>query len=242
MTRRRGRRRGKLLDDINPLKAELNPICHLLALLGAHHILHVSRIRVKERRGYSSFEGGSSRSHYVESWLWTRLRTCRKTLLNEWIPLHVHYDRHARNLRYHVRLINCEEHFRAFSTHCAVHNFCLLWGTFETHNDTLCRLLAASMSGRFFCLHYEAGSSVHLVIPCPCNFILFSESWEGGGWVGEMIQINRQKPRIWVCKSHMAGQPCHTLLRLTRTAPGAVNTDPRLRLAATQILWDVLLN
>jgi len=26
--------------------AELNPICHLLALLGAHHILHVSRIRV----------------------------------------------------------------------------------------------------------------------------------------------------------------------------------------------------
>jgi len=31
----------------NPLNAELNPICHLLALLGAHHILHVSRIRVK---------------------------------------------------------------------------------------------------------------------------------------------------------------------------------------------------
>jgi hypothetical protein len=30
----------------NPLKTELNPICHLLALLGAHHILHVSRIRV----------------------------------------------------------------------------------------------------------------------------------------------------------------------------------------------------
>jgi len=31
----------------NPLNAELNPICHLLAFLGAHHILHVSRIRVK---------------------------------------------------------------------------------------------------------------------------------------------------------------------------------------------------
>ena len=27
---------------INPLNAELNPICHLLALLGAHHILHIS--------------------------------------------------------------------------------------------------------------------------------------------------------------------------------------------------------
>jgi len=34
------------LGFINPLNAELNPICHLLALLGAHHILHVSRIRV----------------------------------------------------------------------------------------------------------------------------------------------------------------------------------------------------
>jgi len=31
---------------INPLNTELNPICHLLALLEAHHILHVSRIRV----------------------------------------------------------------------------------------------------------------------------------------------------------------------------------------------------
>jgi len=29
----------------NPLNAELIPICHLLALLGAHHIFHVSRIR-----------------------------------------------------------------------------------------------------------------------------------------------------------------------------------------------------
>ena len=32
---------------INPLNAKLNPICHLLALLGAHLIFHVSRIRVK---------------------------------------------------------------------------------------------------------------------------------------------------------------------------------------------------
>ena len=34
---------------VNPLHVELNPICHLLALLGAHHILHISRIRVKLR-------------------------------------------------------------------------------------------------------------------------------------------------------------------------------------------------
>jgi len=32
---------------INPLNAELNPICHLLALLEVRHILHVSRVRVK---------------------------------------------------------------------------------------------------------------------------------------------------------------------------------------------------
>ena len=31
---------------LNPLNAELNPICYLLALL-AHHFLHVSRIIVK---------------------------------------------------------------------------------------------------------------------------------------------------------------------------------------------------
>ena len=32
---------------LNPLKAELNPIYHLLTLLGVHPIFHVSRIRVK---------------------------------------------------------------------------------------------------------------------------------------------------------------------------------------------------
>jgi hypothetical protein len=40
----------KRLIDIkfNPINADLNPICHLLALLGARHILHVSRIRVNK--------------------------------------------------------------------------------------------------------------------------------------------------------------------------------------------------
>jgi len=33
---------------LKPLNAEFYPIWHLLALLGAHHILHVSRIRVKK--------------------------------------------------------------------------------------------------------------------------------------------------------------------------------------------------
>jgi len=36
------------LVDINPLNAELNPICHLLPLLGAHHIFHVIGLRVNK--------------------------------------------------------------------------------------------------------------------------------------------------------------------------------------------------
>jgi hypothetical protein len=38
-----------MTSNINPLNPELNPICHLLTLLGAHHILHVSRMRVNVR-------------------------------------------------------------------------------------------------------------------------------------------------------------------------------------------------
>ena len=36
---------------INPLNAELNPICHLLALLGGATIVVVSRLRVKREAG-----------------------------------------------------------------------------------------------------------------------------------------------------------------------------------------------
>ena len=35
-----------VMTCINPLNAELNPICHLLVLVGPQHILHVSRVRV----------------------------------------------------------------------------------------------------------------------------------------------------------------------------------------------------
>jgi len=37
-------------QPLNPLIAELNPICLLLALLGAHRILHVSGVRVNVRK------------------------------------------------------------------------------------------------------------------------------------------------------------------------------------------------
>jgi len=39
----------KILSNVNnPSNAKLNFICHFLVLLGAHPILHLSRIRVKE--------------------------------------------------------------------------------------------------------------------------------------------------------------------------------------------------
>jgi hypothetical protein len=38
---------SQLPEQFNPLNPKLNPICSLLALLGAHHFLHVSRIGVK---------------------------------------------------------------------------------------------------------------------------------------------------------------------------------------------------
>jgi len=44
ITRFHDSRTDKVFDSLN---AKLNPICLLLALLGAHHILHVSRTRVK---------------------------------------------------------------------------------------------------------------------------------------------------------------------------------------------------
>ena len=36
------------VHGVNPLNDKLNSICHLLVLLGAHLILYISRIRVKE--------------------------------------------------------------------------------------------------------------------------------------------------------------------------------------------------
>ena len=59
-----------LKTHFNPLNPELNPMCCLLALLGAHHFLHVSRIRVNSstfRRLMSYIYGAPildvSRSH-----------------------------------------------------------------------------------------------------------------------------------------------------------------------------------
>jgi hypothetical protein len=51
---------------LNPLYTELKPICHLLALLGAQHILHISRIRVNEAL-HHEIEKGTNRKAQTHS-------------------------------------------------------------------------------------------------------------------------------------------------------------------------------
>ena len=46
-------------DDINPLNTELNAIFHLLALVEAHHILHVTRERVNYKQTHTDL------THYL---------------------------------------------------------------------------------------------------------------------------------------------------------------------------------
>jgi hypothetical protein len=50
----------------NPLNAELNPICHLLALLGGATTVVVSRLRVKDRLPKSVREEDWRKLHYEE--------------------------------------------------------------------------------------------------------------------------------------------------------------------------------
>ena len=52
---------------VNPLNAELNHICHLVELLGAHPILHVSRIRVNQSHKSSllAVRSKACNTHYI---------------------------------------------------------------------------------------------------------------------------------------------------------------------------------
>ena len=56
----------EVVTQINPLNAELNPIRHLLALVGARHIVHVSRIRVKEAAVSSGLVINESKTKYIK--------------------------------------------------------------------------------------------------------------------------------------------------------------------------------
>jgi hypothetical protein len=69
---------------INPLNAELNPIRHLLALVGICHIVHVSRITVKNQAGLN-FQCYGQRMSFC-NWLFVVFQySCRYTMArNNW--------------------------------------------------------------------------------------------------------------------------------------------------------------
>ena len=66
--------RGK--TEVNPSNAELNPICQLLALLGAHHILHVSRVRVNVWKILGTITIIFSRTRSVDLCVCACVRAC----------------------------------------------------------------------------------------------------------------------------------------------------------------------
>jgi len=62
-----------MFSVFNPLNAELNPICHLLALLGTHHTFHISRIRVNTvdaRQNECSSAGQGGKFYYNVNQYW----------------------------------------------------------------------------------------------------------------------------------------------------------------------------
>jgi hypothetical protein len=63
------------MHNINLLNTQLNPICHLVALLGAQDILHVSRIRVKSSDNFRK----QRKVHELENYLNVSSREWKKT-------------------------------------------------------------------------------------------------------------------------------------------------------------------
>ena len=71
-------RKFEIENPFNPLNAELNPTCHLLALLETHHILHVSRIRVNVcHREKNSFKDKMETSVLYPAYIFIKSYECQ---------------------------------------------------------------------------------------------------------------------------------------------------------------------
>jgi hypothetical protein len=82
----------------NPLSAKLNPISHLLALLGAHHILHVSRIRVNRTtlQVFVTYLTGALYVHHL--WFYKHQHENRvRSKLNVFLTMHQYHMLHVHN-------------------------------------------------------------------------------------------------------------------------------------------------
>ena len=62
------------MHNINPLNAELNPICHLLALLGGATIVVVSRLRVNTRNKHHLHRPVANRSCFQKGAAYSGIR------------------------------------------------------------------------------------------------------------------------------------------------------------------------
>jgi len=81
----------------NPLNTELNPICHLLALLETRHILHVSRIRVNAMFLFSDPSLLITASNFTsKKYLLMNIPAhfCKLTYFNR---AHLHYSPFSKN-------------------------------------------------------------------------------------------------------------------------------------------------
>jgi hypothetical protein len=113
------------LSLLNPLNAELNPICHLLALLGAHLIFHISRIRVKMQvssgRLWSMFISTKMYHAFTNHALWKEY--CRVFVTKDlsWICLsllYVHPPNTHLNLQFITIIIHDVEYNNKGSSLC----------------------------------------------------------------------------------------------------------------------------
>ena len=92
----------KVIAVVKPLNAELNSICHFLALLVAHLILHVSRIRVKPSKNVARSELFGNDSHISELYtMKTEAAGCSETTVPIYgtPAMHPHTCSRIRNLQ-----------------------------------------------------------------------------------------------------------------------------------------------
>jgi len=92
------------INDFNTLSAELNPICNFLALLGVHHILHISRIKVKEVK-FAIWINLYRNSIVFAQFLSTSSVKIRSVLFENFAQpiIAVYYRRFGTTYRYHLQ-------------------------------------------------------------------------------------------------------------------------------------------
>jgi hypothetical protein len=101
-------KKSKSFSYINPLNAELHLICHLVALLEAYHILHVSRIRVKRDAEPPKYAVGM-----LTIWQFTDIQISTQPAVKNTLTLQTptaYFSRHQSSTGTHARLNTPSKH------------------------------------------------------------------------------------------------------------------------------------